>query len=111
MLLATLFCLTANQAVETQIPALETTTVQISFSIRNEMETQKNNLILNQTKSFKKEEENIFPEKISTKTPEKDPPFIEIEDPIPKCFLPKIQNSNPEKFEFFLLLEKSLHIE
>jgi hypothetical protein len=84
MLTTLLFCLMASQAVETQTPALETTTVQISFSIRNEMETQKNNLNLNQNEEFKKETKNIFPDKILTKNHEKDPPFIEMEDPIPK---------------------------
>ena len=79
-----IFCLMANQAVETQIPALETT-VQISFSSKDEEEPQKNKfIILKQNEAFKKETRNIFPEKISTKTPEKDPPFIEVEDPIPK---------------------------
>lgn len=79
-----IFCLMANQAVETQIPALETTTVQISFSSKDEPEPQKNKFtLINKTKEQKEEPEYLTND-ADKKQLEKDPPFIEVEDPIPE---------------------------
>lgn len=79
-----IFCLMANQAVETQIPALETTTVQISFSSKDGLETQKNKLILINKTNEQKEEPEYLTNDANQKQLEKDPPFIEVEDPIPE---------------------------
>ena len=79
-----LFCLMASQAVETQTPALETVHTT-TYSSQDEQEPQKNNLNLNQNnEEFKEKKPYIFPDKILTKNPKKDPPCIEVEDPIPK---------------------------
>ncbi len=79
-----IFCLMANQAVETQIPALETTTVQISFSSKDEPEPQKNKFILIKDSKDEEEQKAKYLLNGQLNQHEQDPPFIEVEDPIPE---------------------------
>lgn len=74
----------ANQAVETQIPALEKQTVQISFSSKDEGITQKNKLIL-EKENKKLETDKPYNKKYEPKEsePEKTP-FVEEEEPPPE---------------------------
>ena len=71
----------ANQAVETQIPALETT---CTYCKSEETGWQKNKFILIKDSKDEEEQKAKYLLNGQLNQHEQDPPFIEVEDPIPE---------------------------